>query len=932
MRLTAKERVLLHLLECGQGADQAEVSPELAQEGVARGAGIELRHFAQFVRPLIEEGFVRESRAHVAGVRQRRKVYALTPFGRATAQRLRERVTSEPIRIRDGNAVREGVLHEVLQGAKGRTSLLETIRLVQESGILDLENLRRPLESGMVEQLEDAPHATAFVGRRDELAAITAEGGLARIFVIRGMAGIGKSTLAAKACELHRGRRNLFWHRIRPWESDSMVLAGLGRFLDALDRPGLSSVLRRGEVSLAAEVLRQDLPDTHALLVLDDAHEASRQTFAVLQMIAEAVAGAPDVKLLVLTRRALPFYDVRDVVIKGVVHEIELGGLLPEEVAAFLAADGDQSQLLGLGRRLGGHPLLIELVRKQRPDIPSAVRNVDRFIEETIYRNLSEAEKMTMKAASLYRVPVPRSSLLAIPGCSYESLVTLQERSLLRFVGGDRCDVHDTIREFFSSTLTEMEEQVLGPFAAAQLRGLSDASAAAGDDVASIACLSNALRLVESSEERETLWESLGDANSRIGDLASMTSAYHEALGIVGDSVTAARLHRKLAFALEDRGYMTSAMKEVEAGRAVLGGFEDAELAWLDLARARFVKENFDWKAAERFAISASERFERTHNPAGQALALLEAGFAAAWTGSVAEDGTPWADRSFEAALHLAETVHDPLLVARIHLAMATVIGYGSGDYEAGMMHFAAVESSPPAMADPQVGPALHNQRAWFVLRTKRDVLAAERDLAKGRQMALKVHNAGTLAGLNYQAAVVAAERGLYGEAGRLDEKAGADLRRTGFGAFAADAYFSAGMYYLAAGDWEGYRRTSSVLLSPALAPFTLNQSEKPAVHRALQSLLQGEVGRFEDAFAGILHAQDPFPAHSLGRNAGGWWRYFYYSICLRALGREPEAEEYRRRALDMAKSVQDAQAVTWIQGAFGERVAKALRKHLQTA
>ena len=56
MRLTAKERIFLHLLESAQSVGEPEVSPELAQEGVARGASVELRHLAQFVRPLIRGG------------------------------------------------------------------------------------------------------------------------------------------------------------------------------------------------------------------------------------------------------------------------------------------------------------------------------------------------------------------------------------------------------------------------------------------------------------------------------------------------------------------------------------------------------------------------------------------------------------------------------------------------------------------------------------------------------------------------------------------------------------------------------------------------------------------------------------------------------------------------------------------------------------
>lgn len=101
LRLTAKERVLLHLLGLARHADAAEVPPEMTQVGIAWGADVDLRHFAQYVRPLIRAGFVEERKAHVKGTIQRRKVYALTDGGRRRAIGIRDRVRSELARIQD---------------------------------------------------------------------------------------------------------------------------------------------------------------------------------------------------------------------------------------------------------------------------------------------------------------------------------------------------------------------------------------------------------------------------------------------------------------------------------------------------------------------------------------------------------------------------------------------------------------------------------------------------------------------------------------------------------------------------------------------------------------------------------------------------------------------------------------------------------------
>ncbi len=931
MRLTVKERILLHLLENAQPVNDPEVSPALAQEGVARGAGIERRHLAQFVRPMIREGLVRERQAHVSGIRQRRKVYELTPSGGREAAHLRGKVGRQVIRVRDGDSVRNGSLAEVVRETAGRPSLLEAVRQVQDAGILDLEAARRPPETGLVELTEDAPRLATFVGRRQELSEVLRESGGPCIFVVRGIPGIGKTAFAAKACELVRGRRNLFWHRIRTWETGQTVLAALGRFLEALDRPALASVLKRAEVDLAVEVLRQDLPDTHAFLVLDDAHEAAPDVLSVLRMLVEAAAAAPDLRLVVLTRRALPFYDIRDVRLRGLIEEIELGGLAPEDAVALLAESESPVPLSGLPYSLSGHPLFLELVRSHGSNLPHAVHDMHRFVEEAIYRGLSDSEKEVMKAASLYQVPLSRSALLSFPGSSHDVLQDLEDRALIRAVGSERYEIHDTIRDFMGTILTPQERSQFGGLASVRLRELAGEASAAGDGIAVIAYLSNALRVTDLTGERADLYEALGDADQRIGDVLGMSAAYRESLRLVDEPEPSARLHRKLAMALDDRGYLAASLGEIEAGLAALGSSDSPEVGWLYLTRARVANEDMDWDAAERDAERARVVFEHFHHDAGRVHALLEGGLAASWTGSVSEDGMPESSLRFQAALELSKSVGDPVLMARTHLAMAAAIGYGSRDYEDGMRHYRAVESSAAAMSDPNVGPSLYAQRAWFILRTKRDLAATERDLLASRRLAERVHNAGALGSVEYLSAVVAGEEAEYGHAATLMERAGVAFQGVGQLAMAADAYFRALGFCLAAGDWAGYRRVIPRLRSPPLSHYATNPVQRPAAFCALDALIKGDVDGFEHGFAEIFRALEARPIRSLFHSDRLLWSRFFFSVGLRALGRDSDAERERCRAVEMARSFHGTLSVHIFESDFGGRIALAIRGQMQS-
>ncbi len=815
MRLTVKERVLLHLLECGQSAEDAEVSPDLAQEGVAQGAGIEVRHFSQFVRPLIKDGLVSERRAHVTGIRQRRKVYALTASGRATAIRLRDKVRTQVIRIRDGDAVREGSLDQALREIGRGASLLEVARQVQEAGILDLQVARRPPEPGFVEQVSDAPRTGTFVGRREELSEITREDGRPRVIVIRGIAGIGKTALASKACDLARGRRNLFWHRIRPWESTSTVLAHLGRFLDALDRPALSSIVKRGDVGLAAEVLRQDLPDTRALLVFDDAHEASRETLDVLRMLTEATASAPDVKVLILTRRVLSFYDARDSVIRGVVKEIELPGLTPVESAVLLSEGGASTKLVGLARRLAGHPLLIELVRSQRSDLPAAIRDVRRFIEETIYGELSEAERRTMKAASLYRVPVPRVSLLAIPGSSYEALTALRERSLLRFVGDERYEVHDTIRDFFSTVLTPEESRQFGALAVSELRALAAAFSARGDFVACINCLSNAVRVSTDPAEKAQILEDLGDVEVRLGDFPAILVAYREAMGLVAAPELLARLHRKIAYELGEHGEMASAEAELGEARRSLGDRDDIERGWLDLVGSDLSNLLEHWSEARERGAAALRAFRSFGDDRGQVEALFE--LAAADMNSP-ERSPDAAIGYLEEALRLAQRIGDSVLLTNVHTQWTNLEAYRLGNVEQAFEHLGAIEALPGVVADVRSHQLLLLMKGWLNLDFRADFEAARRNFEGLIILSTKIHDRIGAALARHGAAAATYHSGDCIAARNEFEAVAMELAELGGTGPAVDALWMAAEASLILGDLAHYRATTAKLTFPIFA------------------------------------------------------------------------------------------------------------------
>ncbi|TLZ70585.1 MAG: ATP-binding protein [Methanobacteriota archaeon] len=363
--------------------------------------------------------------------------------------------------------------------------------------------------------------------------------------MIRGVAGIGKSSLAAKACEKLKGSHNAYWHQIRPWDTRPSVLAGIGEFLAAIGRPGLRAVLARGEAARADSVLRDDLLGAPCVLVFDDAHEAIPEVLDLLRFLKDAIADAPDARA--------------------------------------------RKRLATIAKKLGGHPLFVELLRSApaRGIAAPSLTDVRRFIEEEIYTELSEGERRMMKTAALYAVPFPREAAFVDPSLSHDVFLALTTKSLIRPMGEDAFGVHDTIRDFFTSILTESERKTLGPAAIEQLLRIADVADASKDFVAALNALSNALELATSRERHASLSERLGDAYERLGDLPAAMAAYAEAMRHVDEPESLARLHRKVATTLQVRGENARAAVEIEAGFKALDERASVERGRLNLQAGR---------------------------------------------------------------------------------------------------------------------------------------------------------------------------------------------------------------------------------------------------------------------------------------------------------------------------------------------------------
>lgn len=893
IRLTAKERILLHLLDHVKDREAIEVPPEMTQEGLASAAWVELRHLSQYLRPLIADEQVRERTSHVKGIRQRRRVYDLTEAGQHAAYRLRDRVKAETIQVRDVSGSRGETVATVLEKTGGKVGLLELVRRSAQPGPLDVEALTRSPRASFVEKLADAPHLDHFVGRETELALLSAEGSGPRIFVIRGVAGIGKSSVAARTCELLRGRCNLFWHAVRPWDTRISVLADLGDFLSSLGKPGLRSVVARGEAGQAAEVLREDLAETRSFLVFDDAHDATPEVLALFRFLKDAVAAAPAVRLLILTRRALGFYDRRDVSLRRLVLEIDLAGLSREDVAAFLDPQVDAAARKWVAS-LGGHPLLLQLLRSlpRAPSKELALRDMRVFLEEEVYRELTDAERTALKVASLYRIPIPARALHPDPAVTHDTLLSLTSRSLLRPVGVDGLEVHDSIRSYFGSILTPHERSLLGAYATQELLGLASEARASGNEVACIGYLSNALELSGTPEERENLLEALADLHERIGDLPAALTEYKEAEKATESAEVRARLHRKAASAFEARGDLTAATKEVASSRHAFGDAVGVEAAWIDLVGARLAVQKTDFREARTMGRRALERFERFAEPQG----LVRTRYALGTVELEDPLGDPAeAERQFLAGLRLADELGDAERQVGLRIGLAHLYANRLGDLPRTMVQIQAIEANEGGLRDLQTRRSFLMLQSWIHLEIRADYAAAERSFNEAAALARKLHFVSSIPAVRYGLALSKYYQGRLLDARQDLEDFARESEALGFLGWAVEALTAVAECDLRLGDLDGFRQVLRNITRPELAAGSKARPGRVKIIEAVDLVtrddLDGARATFDEALRLAGQGQEIEQALELHLV------HFYCGIALRVCGYRKEGEDHLRKS-----------------------------------
>ena len=413
--LTVSERILYHLSNYVKHEDKYESPFDVTQDGISQACSISRAHAAIELKKLKAAGIVDERLAHVRRGKTRRKVYFLTFAGKSKS--------ADVLQYIKDNSIPPGV---------------DASRVAPEL----------PQKTKGAKRSSPLPSIDGFYGRDAELRSIAdaISSGRSKILSIRGIAGIGKTTLAAKACIGLSGYR-VFWYSAKPWDSSKSLADALGKFFMDNGNRKLAAYISSGkfEMSELSFLLNEELSENGYVFVFDDI-DVTAGLVGFLRMFRHSSGTA---KMIVISQSVPEFYEPSDVVAKKEVVEMELEGLDKQAALELLKVRGIEGSVAEeLARVTNGHPLSLEMVTETSST--EAKYQVSRFFEDKFYSGLGDNEKALLQLASIFQKPFPTD---AIP----RELRQARKGSMLREVIPGRFEIHSSLRGFVYDIMSKEE-------------------------------------------------------------------------------------------------------------------------------------------------------------------------------------------------------------------------------------------------------------------------------------------------------------------------------------------------------------------------------------------------------------------------------------------------------------------------------------------
>lgn len=319
---------------------------------------------------------------------------------------------------------------------------------------------------------EPLPAIDNFVGREKYLEKVRDAIKNKKVTIIQGVAGIGKTYIAAKIARELQPQKKLFWHTF-PETGDSfdLVTDKLSKFFANYGDSALLDYIREGgaDINEKMHAIINSLEQGDYLMFFDNyqyvTDENIHELFRMLTSKGSKARG------IVITRRIPPIYETWD---KVSIAEQKIEGLdLKESKELFevLELSIDEDAAAKAHKLTKGHPISLNtftvLAKESTPDkvlqeITEYKENVDKYLLKEVYNKSTKEEQKLLRVASIFQRAVPARAYKIVLGKRFSKKVLegLKNRFLLKMKKEDKTYYpHDLIKDFAYKQLKEKDRK-----------------------------------------------------------------------------------------------------------------------------------------------------------------------------------------------------------------------------------------------------------------------------------------------------------------------------------------------------------------------------------------------------------------------------------------------------------------------------------------
>ncbi len=111
--IPTEERIILYLSDFESLEDIYETTTDLTQKGISQNVDVQRKHISRYLKKLMDDGMISETRCHVVGAKQRMKCYYLSWDGRRKAKDVRDHVGKKKIKMQIGDEIVDMLFSEI---------------------------------------------------------------------------------------------------------------------------------------------------------------------------------------------------------------------------------------------------------------------------------------------------------------------------------------------------------------------------------------------------------------------------------------------------------------------------------------------------------------------------------------------------------------------------------------------------------------------------------------------------------------------------------------------------------------------------------------------------------------------------------------------------------------------------------------------------